>query len=471
MRSMKVWVGGLLLPALVLSACSSLAGSDQNGLTASGAVEATEVRVAPELSGSVEQVFVERGDAVSAGDQLFQLNGDRLEAQERQAQAALTSAQSQQTLAQANLAAAESALESANLGLTAARLQAELSRTDAYLGSPAQLDGAWAETQPSDFDLPSWYFDRPDRISAASAEVDRAQASAEQAADALEALIEDLGGDDVAEAESQVAQARAELAAVRALQDRLIGGPESGELRRAIRDELEASRDSLDAAQSDLDDLLTDEQRDDLLSARAELAVALGRQEEALRSYYSLLTGEESLTVALAQLGIEQAELAIGLSQAGRDQARAQLAGADAAVDQAQAALAAVELELSKLVVTAPISGTVLTQSLQVGEVIQAGMAGITLGDLSDMHITVYLPEDRYGQVGLGGSAQVSVDSFPDEVFQATVTAIADEAEFTPRNVQTEEERQTTVYAVELAVRDPDGKLKPGMPADVEFDL
>ena len=85
------------------------------------------------------------------------------------------------------------------------------------------------------------------------------------------------------------------------------------------------------------------------------------------------------------------------------------------------------------------------------------------------MTITVYLPENQYGRVRIGDHANVEVDSFPDEVFAAEVVRIADEAEFTPRNVQTEEERQTTVYAIELRLTSGTGQLKPGMPADVVF--
>ena len=94
----------------------------------------------------------------------------------------------------------------------------------------------------------------------------------------------------------------------------------------------------------------------------------------------------------------------------------------------------------------------------------------MTLGQIDKLSITVYIPEDKYGQINLGDRATLSVDSFPDETFEATVTRIADQAEYTPRNVQTKEDRQTTVYAVELSVSDPEGKLKPGMPTDVVFD-
>ena len=93
----------------------------------------------------------------------------------------------------------------------------------------------------------------------------------------------------------------------------------------------------------------------------------------------------------------------------------------------------------------------------------------MTIGQLNSLRITVYVPEDRYGQVKLGEKALVSVDSFPEEKFSATVVHIADQAEFTPRNVQTAEGRKTTVFAVELSIENPEGKLKPGMPADVCF--
>jgi HlyD family secretion protein len=93
----------------------------------------------------------------------------------------------------------------------------------------------------------------------------------------------------------------------------------------------------------------------------------------------------------------------------------------------------------------------------------------LAMADLNNMTITVYVPEDRYGQIALGQHADVSVDSFPGEVFTAEVIHVADQAEFTPRNVQTVEGRSSTVYAIKLKVTDSDGKLKIGMPADVIF--
>jgi len=93
----------------------------------------------------------------------------------------------------------------------------------------------------------------------------------------------------------------------------------------------------------------------------------------------------------------------------------------------------------------------------------------MTIGILDNLTITVYISENLYGQIELGDQAELSFDSFPDMVFSGEVIRIADQAEFTPRNVQTKEERQNTVYAIKLTVVDSDHQLIPGMPADVVF--
>ena len=84
-------------------------------------------------------------------------------------------------------------------------------------------------------------------------------------------------------------------------------------------------------------------------------------------------------------------------------------------------------------------------------------------------NLTVYVPEDRYGQIALGQTYPVTVDSFPGQAFDGKVTHIADQAEFTPRNVETVEGRKNTVFAIRLTLSNPDMALKPGMPADVNF--
>ena len=115
------------------------------------------------------------------------------------------------------------------------------------------------------------------------------------------------------------------------------------------------------------------------------------------------------------------------------------------------------------------MDGVILTRNVEVGEFVQPGAAAFILGQLNDLTITVYVPENRIGEVSLGQQAEVTVDSFPNLTFTGDVIQIADKAEFTPRNVQTVEGRSSTVYAIKLKVYDPDGKLKIGMPADVVF--
>jgi multidrug resistance efflux pump len=119
----------------------------------------------------------------------------------------------------------------------------------------------------------------------------------------------------------------------------------------------------------------------------------------------------------------------------------------------------------------APLAGVVLYRHVEPGEIASAGAPLLTIIDPDNLELTVYVPEDRYGRIALGQVLPVTVDSFPGETFQGTVIHIADQAEFTPRNVQTADNRKTTVFAVRLKLEPSGGKLKPGMPADVYFEL
>jgi HlyD family secretion protein len=115
------------------------------------------------------------------------------------------------------------------------------------------------------------------------------------------------------------------------------------------------------------------------------------------------------------------------------------------------------------------LDGVVLERLFEPGELATPGSTLFTIGNLYVLNLTVYVPEDRYGQIILGQSYPVTVDSFPGRAFKGQVTHIADKAEFTPRNVQTVEGRKNTVFAIRLTLENPDLALKPGMPADVNF--
>jgi len=142
---------------------------------------------------------------------------------------------------------------------------------------------------------------------------------------------------------------------------------------------------------------------------------------------------------------------------------------AEAAVREAQANVKRLESQVAELQVFAPLDATVLTKAAEVGEVVAAGKPLVLLGDLDHPWIKVYVPETVVGKIRLGTPARVLVDSFPGRPFQGTVSWVADQAEFTPKNVQTAEERVNLVYAVKITIQNAQRKLKAGMPADAEI--
>ncbi len=150
--------------------------------------------------------------------------------------------------------------------------------------------------------------------------------------------------------------------------------------------------------------------------------------------------------------------------------AQARVAAAKAMLAQAQSNVNLINAEIAKLTVTAPVDSIVLTRSVEPGEMITAGGVALELGELSNLTITVYVPEDQIGDILLGQGATMTVDSFPGQKFSASVTYISDQAEFTPRNVETVSGRESTVFAVKLHLDNANGQLKPGMPGDVTFN-
>lgn len=140
-----------------------------------------------------------------------------------------------------------------------------------------------------------------------------------------------------------------------------------------------------------------------------------------------------------------------------------------AALDVAKAALDTAQIQFANATIKAPLSGVVLVRAIEPGELATVGTPIVTLADLSTVKLTVYLAERDLGKVGLGEEVVVSVDSYPDQEFLGKVTYISDQAEFTPRSIQTKEERTTQVFGVKIEISNPDRKLKPGMPADAQF--
>jgi len=140
-------------------------------------------------------------------------------------------------------------------------------------------------------------------------------------------------------------------------------------------------------------------------------------------------------------------------------------------LDLARAALRTAEVRLTDTKVDAPVTGIVLGRNVEAGETVAAGLAVYTLGDLDNPWIKVYVNETKLGMVKLGQKAQVFTDTYPGKAYEGTISYIASEAEFTPKNVQTKEERVKLVFAVKVSVGNVSDELKPGMPADVKIML
>jgi len=445
--------------------------NDNNGaIKASGTIEAVVVNISPELAGKVAEVKFNEGETVMPGDVLFLLDDMLLQAQRRVAAAAFETAKAAANTAQVTL---ESVRTQYTLALDAARVEDQNSRI---------ID--WFYSSPDYFDKPAWYFSRSEQTQAAQVEVEAARSALETASVELTKVEQSLEKAGFITVEKRLQEARIAYLVARDLNSRAQVSDQSGvyegklpfslppwmskyrlriqlgqeteaDLVNAAQDIYDAAKIELDAAQVAYNDLLDSGQADDLLEARAVVSVEQERYEIAQDHLRMLELGSESPRVAAAQKSIEQAQAAV-------DQALK-------AVDQAEAQLNLVDVQLDKLRLQAPIKGVVLNRNIEPGEVVQPGTIAMSLARLEDLTITVYIPEDRYGEISLGQQAVVTVDSFPGVIFKATVVHISDQAEFTPRNVQTVEGRSTTVYAIKLSVDDTEGKLKPGMPADVVF--
>jgi len=432
---------GLL--AISLSACTSINGqaAENGALTASGTVSALQVAIAPEVGGKVVEVLVAEGQTVKTGDVLFRLDDSLLQAQRDQATAAVQAAEAALNAARVQQ---ESTQTQYDLALQAARQQDQLNRVN-----------AWQAAVLNEFNLPVWYFEKDEELTAAEKEVSEAEAALKSELANLDTVRSSASNADFVAAEERLAKAQTSFVVARQVMDQAEQSNDSQILREQAQKQLDSAQAELNAAQESYNRMLTSTASQDVMEARARVAVARARYDAANDRLNALRTGENSLQVKAAQNGLAQAKAAVSQAEAG--------------MAQAQAALKGLISRLQKRTVTSPIDGVLMTRNLEAGETVSPGSTLMTIGQLNEVELVVYIPEDHYGGINLGEKAEVRVDSFTGETFNGTVVHISDQAEFTPRNVQTVEGRRATVYAVKLLVPNPDFKLKPGMPADVTF--
>lgn len=423
----RIVVAVIVLGTLAYFGFQSLQEDTNGSLTASGTIEATIVNVAPETAGKVTDVRADEGESVTKGQTLLTLDASLLTAQQ---------------------AVASASVDSATAALAAAQTKYDQTLEAALAAQAAQRAKDWQANAPSEFDQPNWYIEQDQQIAAAQNELEAALADIDDANANLDQVITDLKNSDYLQAEQDLAEARAAFVIAEQVKDQAADASDSGGLNEAAQDYYDNALTELEDAEEAYNDLMNTDEADDVEYARGQVFVAQQRYDAAYARLLTLQTGANSPAVIAAGKAVDQAKSALA---------------------QAEASLALVQAQIAKLEVSAPMDGVILTRNVEPGEFVQPGAAALAIGDLSDLTITVYVPENRYGEITLGQTAEVTVDSFPGVTFTATVIQIANKAEFTPRNVQTVEGRSATMFAIKLSVQDAEGRLKPGMPADVVF--
>lgn len=428
------WLIPVILAAVLLSAGAVVALSPRlrepalarigasrptvGAITASGFIEAEEVSVAPEVGGRIAEVLVAEGDTVEAGQVLVRLD-DRI------AQAQVALAQAGVEVAQAQLARARAGARPEEIRRARALLaQAEAARDGAY---QAWQDARAMLANPQELNA---------RVVQAETQVEVARAALDQAV-----ALKDM-------AEMAYNQYQAAMREWESIPEPF-RPPLSPEVHGVIYAYWQAwagvnsAGAAYDGAREALDLLARIQKNPQSLRAQVDAAEAQYRAAEA--------------AVAQAQAYLD------GLEAGATPE---EMAALEAGVLQAQAQLESARTVLAKLTLIAPVGGQVVEVVGHAGELAAPGVPIITLADLEQVTLTVYVPENRLGQVQVGQPVEVTVDSFPGRVFLGRVATIATEAEFTPRNIQTADERANMVFAVKVVIPNPDRALKPGMPAD-----
>jgi len=213
----------------------------------------------------------------------------------------------------------------------------------------------------------------------------------------------------------------------------------STSVRDQLRSRFESSKATLRQAEERLSLLREGPRREEIESAQAQVAQARANAKQVEASRMELRRSQEELETRRAQ------------------------------IDQARAQLAVIDSQIADGTVVAPIDGFVLVKSAEVGEIIAAGTPIVTLGDVNKPWLRGYIREQDLGRIKLGMKAKVTTDSFPGKAYWGRISFISSEAEFTPKQIQTPEERVKLVYRIKVEIENPQHELKLNMPADAEI--
>jgi HlyD family secretion protein len=447
--------------------------------TLSGIIETRDISLASKLPGRVSRAFVREGDAVRAGQPIVAFEDGDVRAVVASNEAAV-----QNALAKLDLLKAGTRAEQI------ARLQAAADEAKAV------YEKARRGNRPQ--------------------EIGEARAMRDQAAAELNKLLHGSRPEEIA-------QARALHEAAKADYDKAVAGPREEEISQA-RARLVSATSERELAERDLErmsDLFARNavSRQQMDTATARYQTALAAEDAARQAYEQLHHGTRKEDIEAARQRMEQAKAQLALARKGPrgediqaarsrlqqagaqlslarsgaraediqaarerlDQAKAALAeatngarpqdieAARAMLRQARALLRQSRVNARETVLVAPAAGVVQKFDLRPGDFVPQGREVAVIQPANDLWVRVYVPEDRLGRLSVGKAVSVRVDSYPGEAFQGVVEAIGTEAEFTPRNVQTPEERVSKVFAVRVRLRDPRNRLRAGMSADIRL--
>jgi HlyD family secretion protein len=278
--------------------------------------------------------------------------------------------------------------------------------------------------------------------------------------------------------EADVELRRADIRQAQANLEQLLNGSRPEEIQQAeavvadARTQSEQARLDWDRAQVlyKNDDISTAQR--DQYQARFNSTAALLRQAQERLALVKQGPRKEEIEAARAVLA--RAQAALKVSEANRLEVKRReedLRARQAEIDRARAQLGVTESQLDDTSVYSPVDGVVLVKSAEVGEVLGAGTTVLTIGDLDHPWLRGYIKETDLGRVKLGQEVKLTTDSFPGKTYWGRVGFIASEAEFTPKQIQTTEERVKLVYRIKIDVDNPQHELKSNMPVDAEIEL
>lgn len=293
----------------------------------------------------------------------------------------------------------------------------------------------------------------------------------------------------LAQAETALSWQRAQLSADVAAKTADVSANESRlkELKTGSRPEeiraadaaVEAAKAELDRARSDWEraqkliknDDITRQQYDQFRTRNESAQAALSQAQQQQRMVHE---GPRIEVVDAQRAMVERAHANLKSGQANELELKRreqELAVRRAEIERAQAQIALIDSQLADTIVASPVDGVVLSKSAEVGEVLAPGTSVLTVGDVDHPWLRGYINERDLGRVKLGAKANIKSDSYPGKVYPGQVTFISSEAEFTPKQIQTPEERTKLVYRIKIEAENPNHELKSNMPVEAELVL